>query len=746
MRAAPPCPSVRIPAILAMALLVGLAPRPALATVYSVAESGGDFTVIQDALDVALAGDTVLVHEKLGPYFERLVFPRSGSAGGGYITLQAAAGEQPVLDGTGVPGDQSMILIESRSYLKVIGLEIQNNLGVTDGSGVRILGAGTHLEIRDNRIHDMRGQNAMGITVYATEPTAISDLVIDGNEIYDCEPATSEAVTLNGNVDGFVVSDNYVHDVDNIGIDCIGGESDLQPDDTKVCRNGVISGNRVERARSSYGGGFAAGIYVDGGRDLVIANNVVTECDVGMEIGAENSAVTARNVVVRDNLIHGNDKAGLGFGGYASFTGRVRDCTFTNNTLYKNDTLGAGFGELWIQYAEDNVVRNNLFYATDQNKLLVSEYGNVNTTLDYNLWYVEDGAAAALFSWNATPYVGFAAYQAGTGQDAASTFADPLLVAPASGDFHLGAGSPAINAGDPGFTPAVGEVDLDGGARVNGPRVDCGVDEATSCGNGTTEFPELCDDGDLDDGDGCDGNCTPTGCGNGIVTAGEQCDDGNTAPGDCCNATCQLESDGTSCDDANPCTTTDACTGGACAGAEEPDPLCLTALGGQLQLKDRTPDATPDKSNQLSWQWKKGAATTGVDLGNALASATRYDLCVYDQSGGSSTLRLRLRIPGAGTCHGKPCWKTSGNGTLKYGDKDATPDGVTQATFRPGAAGKAQLQVKARGLGLALPTLPFAQSPAVVVQLWSSTGVCWGQTYAAPAARNDAAQFKDKLD
>jgi hypothetical protein len=114
-------------------------------------------------------------------------------------------------------------------------------------------GPGSVFEIRDNTIHDMRGQNAMGITVYATEPTAISDLVIDGNEIYDCEPATSEALTLNGNVDGFVVSDNYVHDVDNIGIDCIGGETDLQPDDTKVCRNGVIRGNRVERARSSYG-------------------------------------------------------------------------------------------------------------------------------------------------------------------------------------------------------------------------------------------------------------------------------------------------------------------------------------------------------------------------------------------------------------------------------------------------------------------------------------------------------------
>ena len=35
----------------------------------------------------------------------------------------------------------------------------------------------------------MRGANAMGITVFGTKPTPISDLVIDGNTIFDCEPA-----------------------------------------------------------------------------------------------------------------------------------------------------------------------------------------------------------------------------------------------------------------------------------------------------------------------------------------------------------------------------------------------------------------------------------------------------------------------------------------------------------------------------------------------------------------------------
>lgn len=61
------------------------------------------------------------------------------------------------------------------------------------------------------------------------------------------------------------------------------------------------------------------------------------------------------------------------------------------------------------------------------------------------------------------------------------------------------------------------------------------------CGDGALDAPEVCDDGNLVDGDGCDSNCTPTSCGNGIVTAGEACDDGNLLPGDCCSPLCVSE-------------------------------------------------------------------------------------------------------------------------------------------------------------------------------------------------------------
>jgi hypothetical protein len=54
---------------------------------------------------------------------------------------------------------------------------------------------------------------------------------------------------------------------------------------------------------------------------------------------------------------------------------------------------------------------------------------------------------------------------------------DPLFVDPAAGDYHLGPGSPCIDAGNPAFVPQPGELDIDGERRVQGGRVDVGADE-----------------------------------------------------------------------------------------------------------------------------------------------------------------------------------------------------------------------------------------------------------------------------
>ena len=44
-----------------------------MARTWIVAPAGGDFTVIQDALDVAAAGDTILVREDPAGYNEKIL-------------------------------------------------------------------------------------------------------------------------------------------------------------------------------------------------------------------------------------------------------------------------------------------------------------------------------------------------------------------------------------------------------------------------------------------------------------------------------------------------------------------------------------------------------------------------------------------------------------------------------------------------------------------------------------------------
>lgn len=434
---------------------------------------------IQKACSSATPGSTVYIRQ--GVYNEKVTVTVSGTAVDGPVTFRNHGADTVILDGTGIPG-QNLLYLAGRNRVVIAGLTLRNNNGVTDGSGVRIEGAADRIELRNLTIYNIRGENAMGITCYGTDATTpISNLVIDGNTIYDCDAAPSEAVALNGNVDGFVVTNNTVHDINNIGIVFIGGEGTCPVGSNDRARNGICRANHVYRARSNYGGGYAAGIYVDGGRKIVVENNVVHENDLGIEIGCENHGEVADSVVVRNNLVYNNDKRGISFGGYNyPSTGQVQFCRFSNNTLFMNDALGTGDGEIVVEYALHCVVENTIAVATGQNILLTSVVGSgAGNTFRTNLWQAPGGINSAVFAWGGTAYTGFAAYRTATGQDAGSAFGDPQLASPVlpSPDLHITAASPAVDAGGASFLPDSSERDMDGEARIIGLRADAGADE-----------------------------------------------------------------------------------------------------------------------------------------------------------------------------------------------------------------------------------------------------------------------------
>ena len=382
---------------------------------------------IQYAADSLKPGDTAFV--LTGHYNEKVKIRVSGAAGKP-VTLLAEGGVS--VSGKGVEGE-SIFLIEDQSHVRLVGFEIRDNLKVSDGSGIRVQGSGSHIEIRSCRVHEIRGKDAMGITVYGTSADkAISNLVIDGNEVYDCDPARSEALTLNGNVSEFQVTNNVVRDMNNIGIDFIGGEDWVNKDRSKVVRNGVCRGNKVFRCRSNYEGGYAAGIYVDGGKDIVIEKNIVSECDLGIEIGAENKGTVTTGIEVKDNMIFGNDKAGIVFGGYERGAGRVEGCSFTGNTCYHNDRHEKEQnGELWIQWASNNRITGNTFWCGEGMPLVQVDANAGVNVIDGNQYYSEAGEDECYFNWKDNDVDGFADWKKISKQDAGSTFRQPQIALPA---------------------------------------------------------------------------------------------------------------------------------------------------------------------------------------------------------------------------------------------------------------------------------------------------------------------------
>ena len=432
----------RVPPLRSLYLLL-LCPLLSRAEIYHVSPKGHDDTgagtnerpwrTIQRALDDAEAGDSVLVHA--GLYAERVEFNNSGSAAKGYITLQGEEGA--IISGKGVKGHQ-LIRAEDRSYLRIQNLDLVDNQNKEESAAIMVEGGGSHIEIRNCRIARCKGKSAIGIAFYGSKSDVpLSDIVVDGNSITDCEPAPSEALVLNGNVMKFSVVNNVISNVNNIGIDFIGGETDIVKDPTKVARDGICRGNRIEKARSSYGDGFAAGIYVDGGRDILIEGNIVTQSDLGIEVGAENKGTLVTGVVVRGNIIYKNDKAGLVFGGYEKKLGRVQDCQFIDNQFYQNTNHAQAQGELWIQHASGNSVRNNSFWVLDKKPMALIVKGGGMNTVDENTWFTTAGSDALKYQLGDTPGRTFASWKSSTGWDTKGKFekwefTEPLKVDTAS--------------------------------------------------------------------------------------------------------------------------------------------------------------------------------------------------------------------------------------------------------------------------------------------------------------------------
>ena len=480
---------------------------------------------IQHAANTVKAGATVYVFG--GVYKESVNFPASGTASAP-ITFQSYPGQTAVIDGTGVSccgssNTQGLINITgSRSYITISGFEIRNYTTSSASDvpcGVWITGSGTGIRILNNLVHNItttseKNGNAFGMAIYGTSKTPITQFVISGNEVYDNRTGNSETLTVNGNVTHFKITNNLVHDNDNIGIDMIGYEG-TGPVGYDEAMYGEVSGNTVYNisgiTNPGEGKGYDAdGLYCDGCAYVTIERNVILQTDYGIETTSENQVCQAngtewsgphntgtagkgkypcygRYVTVRNNIFYNSNACGNSIGGYAAATSgggpsngggsSYRD-VFVNNTLYNNATQprGGSTAEFQIQHqvgsAQGNIYENNVVYAGTYNIWIFSyvpvskRYPAPPATLNWNLYNSAAGYVEGTSIWwgNVNTYTSFSNWQTSSGEDANSQNTNPLFVdlGATPPNFDTIPSSPAIGAGSTSLSCKVGWCDPKG--------------------------------------------------------------------------------------------------------------------------------------------------------------------------------------------------------------------------------------------------------------------------------------------
>ncbi|MBL0083345.1 MAG: hypothetical protein IPP37_13405 [Saprospiraceae bacterium] len=267
--------------------------------------NSGSFTQplasIQHALDIMAIGDTVWVRS--GMYNEKLVWKTGGSPLKTAL-LSAYQNEQVVIDGTNQTA-LAMLYIDSKSYIKIQKLCFQQNYG-QDAEGIHIIGTASHITIDRCKVKNIGWSNNANADPYSVNPSGQSHgIIVNGRSmlgikhisVTNCHlsnlvTGNSEALTLVGNVDSFLIDRDTVTSTKNIGIVAAGHYSWAVdpgvPANLNQSRNGTISHCLVFNNRRFSNVDAPAGIYVDGGRNIQVFNNWVYQNGNGLSLGCEN--------------------------------------------------------------------------------------------------------------------------------------------------------------------------------------------------------------------------------------------------------------------------------------------------------------------------------------------------------------------------------------------------------------------------------------------------------------------------
>jgi len=411
----------RIMAAIAL-VAVTLMASAAWGTTYYVATNGNDswpgtsaqpWLTLQHAVDTIANGDTILV--KPGTYVGCRI--RYAAVSGAPKTLKSETTLAAAVTSPGPLNRKSAnIEIDPDNYVDPVGYWIVDGFEIKNSpsTGIKVLNA-PYLQFTNNWSHN-NGTGGYGHDgIYAVAPHGLSQSNQFNNN------AEHGSYVGQGSMDYYVERLNVAYSNANMGFHH-NGDAGAPFDDG----SGMMDYITVER-NISYTNTSSHGMDLDGVRFSTVRNNLI--------YGSGNVGIMSNGVGGKEN----------------SHDNRILNNTVrsVNNWAFQIYTNKGG---------ANNKLFNNVLYADGANYGSIDIPSSAASGFQSNYNAVEDkfkyaGKVKTLAQWR------------GYGYDLNSIIATPdqLFVNPAGGDYHLKAGSPAINAGT---TLADVTDDLEGRARV----------------------------------------------------------------------------------------------------------------------------------------------------------------------------------------------------------------------------------------------------------------------------------------
>ena len=255
-----------------------------------------------------------------------------------YILISSAPNEEAII--TSSQSDAIGLFEVSASYLIIENLTFKD-VTAKNVQGIVFYGGGqNHVIIRNNLFDSLKttkiseDYGANGILLMGESKTGIKQVIIYKNTLTNNVVGYSEALSVAGNCEEIYVLYNILKDNSNIGIDFYGNAGYCQYEELDQPRKSVAMYNTIEKSISPYAS--CAGLYIDGARDIYVAENSIDKSQYGIEIGSEekNDDFPVTDIIVENNILTGNTLTGIRIGGFEEDeTGIVKNCEIKKNTI-----------------------------------------------------------------------------------------------------------------------------------------------------------------------------------------------------------------------------------------------------------------------------------------------------------------------------------------------------------------------------------------------------------------------------